>query len=496
MEGTHDTARIDTTRIVSWVTQHGFQRVALQFPDSLLAGAPDLYGRLRKALPNCKVFMLGDSFFGGGGVDEVGAQHYGADCVVRFGQAGQQRGGTLPALFVFDTGASLCENLQLASSDVVAAVSEHLQISQRGCASLLLVCDLPVQQAAMPLASALKAAIAVHNTTFSNSWRVLVANPREEAEVGEGVPALWRDWRWGQLDIASGWWSRLGPLTTAAAARPSALQVCGKPVSAFPSDDDHTHGDMLTGWELPKPCAIVYVGSAGSDLERRLLLRYNGSCPVWRLQADASCVSSNLPQLEKLSSQSLLLKRYRFVEFARSAAVVGLLLVTADGNTALSQELAKRYEIMLRQAGRRCYRLVVGQPTQEKLGNFPGIECYVLLSGPDQFPWDARDLMVPICTPYELEVALGAREWTGDYLADLDELLATTPAEFASASHVGKRETTHVHSLGQDRIKTFDGQQSILQPMPSGQRTSRPPPAEIAPGLHGVPWKYSQEESL
>lgn len=493
MEGIQDTARIDTARIVSWVTQHSFQRVALQFPDSLLAGAPELYNRLRKALPNCKVFILGDSFFGGGGVDEVGAQHYGADCVVRFGQAGQQRGGTLPALFVFDSGTSLCENLQLASGEVVAAVREHLEISQRGRASLLLVCDLPVQQAALPFAAALKAAIAVQKTTSRLSWRVLVAKPREEAEVGGGS-ALWRDWRWGELDIASGWWSRLGPLTTAAAARPSSLQVCGRPVSALPDDDDHTHSEALTGWELPKPCAIVYVGSAGTDLERRLLLRYNGSCPIWRLQADTS--SGNVPAVEKLSSQSLLLKRYRFVELARSAAVVGLLLVTADGNTALSQALAKRYEIMLRQAGRQCYRLVVGQPTQEKLGNFPGIECYVLLSGPDQFPWDARDLMVPICTPYELEVALGAREWTGDYMADLDELLATTPAEFAGTSHVGKRETTHVHSLGQDRLKTFDGQQAILQPMPSGQRASRPPPAEIAPGLHGVPWKYSQEESL
>ena len=45
---------------------------------------------------------------------------------------------------------------------------------------------------------------------------------------------------------------------------------------------------------------------------------------------------------------------------------------------------------------------------------------YVLLSGPEQFMWDVRDFMVPICTPYEMEVALGAREWTGDYITDLE----------------------------------------------------------------------------
>jgi len=386
--------------------------------------------------------------------------------------------------------------VELAAGEVVAAVSrEHLEISQRGSASLLLVCDLPAQQAATPLAAALMAAFAKHKTSPNHSWRVLIAKPREEADLGEGVPEFWRDWRWGRLDIASGWWARLGPLTTAAAARPSTLQVCGRLVGAFPSEHDHTDSAVLTGWELPKPCAIIYMGPSGSDLERRLLLRYNGSCPVWRLQADAS---SNPPALEKLSSQSLLLKRYRFVELARSAASVGLLLNTAGGNTDLSQALAKRYEVMLQQAGRRCYRLVVGAPTQEKLGNFPGIECYVLLVGADVFPWDARDVMVPICTPYELEVALGAREWTGNYVADLEELLATTPAEFARSSHVGKRETTPVHSLGQDRLRSFDGQQSTstLQPMGSGAPASRPPPAEITPGLHGVPWKYSQEENL
>lgn len=43
-----------------------------------------------------------------------------------------------------------------------------------------------------------------------------------------------------------------------------------------------------------------------------------------------------------------------------------------------------------------------------------------MLSGPEQFMWDVRDFMVPICTPYEMDVALGAREWTGEYITDLE----------------------------------------------------------------------------
>ena len=57
-----------------------------------------------------RFFILGDSSFGGGGVDEVGALHYGADCIVRFGHADQQRGGSLPVLFVLGSGeGSSCQ---------------------------------------------------------------------------------------------------------------------------------------------------------------------------------------------------------------------------------------------------------------------------------------------------------------------------------------------------------------------------------------------------
>ena len=90
-----------TKRIVDWVTQHGFDRIALQFPDAMLPDAPYVVARVQKALPEKRAFILGDSSFGGGGVDEVGALHYGADCIVRFGHAEQQRGGDLPVLFVF-----------------------------------------------------------------------------------------------------------------------------------------------------------------------------------------------------------------------------------------------------------------------------------------------------------------------------------------------------------------------------------------------------------
>eukprot|EP00931_Biecheleriopsis_adriatica_P104273 TRINITY_DN78961_c0_g1_i1.p1 TRINITY_DN78961_c0_g1~~TRINITY_DN78961_c0_g1_i1.p1 ORF type:complete len:521 (+),score=114.33 TRINITY_DN78961_c0_g1_i1:26-1564(+) len=495
----------DVARIVDWVRHHSFERVALQFPDALLVSSPQVCSRLQKELPSCLVFILGDSSYGGGGVDEVGAQHYGADCIVRFGQADQLRGGDLPVLFVFGSQPYSSSGEQAAATLVATAVQQHFGSEDSRAEapgksldiSLLLLCDLPCQDMADPLASALEGAL-----TALPDWQLLVSRPRLEARAGDDTPALWHDWRWGELAIASGWWSSLGPLTAAAAARPAPLRVCGRDIYVCRTKDGaRSNGSSLTG-PLPLRCAIIYVGPVGSALERRLLLRYGASRPVWRLAPSEKGSSFAGMQPERLDSHSLLMKRYRYVELARTASSIGLLLVAAGGPTAQGRKLAQRLEALLRAAGRRSYRLVVGQPSQEKLGNFGGIDCYVLLAGPDQFPWDARDLMVPICTPYELEVALGAREWTGEYLTDLEEILQSALVTEILEAQPVKDEVMAVHMLGAGSIKQFSnispGERvaADLRSQASESGRSRPPPATITPGLHGVPWKYSQEEAL
>ena len=111
-----------TQKITDWVTKHGFERVALQFPDALLADAPEILQKVCLALKERRVFILGDSSSGGGGVDEVGALHYGADCIIRFGHAEQQRGGELPVLFVFGDDNSSTTDCVADADEVVHRV--------------------------------------------------------------------------------------------------------------------------------------------------------------------------------------------------------------------------------------------------------------------------------------------------------------------------------------------------------------------------------------
>ena len=316
-----------------------------------------------------------------------------------------------------------------------------------------------------------------------------MAQPHEEA-AGDILPR-WHDWRWGTLDFSQ-WWAGLGTLTLAAAARPTQLKVCGRLVSAFTNDG------LDPFWEhsLPEASAILYVGPPSSTLERCALLRFGAVCPIWRFcsQGGDSTIREGSGRLERIFSDALLQKRYRYVEAAKSAATIGILLVAAGGPTTLGRALAQRLEILLTKGGRKHYRFVVGQPTQEKLGNFPEVECYVLLSGPEQFTWDVKDLMVPICTPFELEVALGARRWTGAYITDLEELLRSAPMSHLLS--VLPAEEVVVQSLGGSRIKAFASTSASHHsaPLPMAPKVPRPP-ASITPGLHGVPWKYSQEES-
>lgn len=469
-----------TKRIVDWVTQHGFDRIALQFPDAMLPDAPYVVARVQKALPEKRAFILGDSSFGGGGVDEVGALHYGADCIVRFGHAEQQRGGDLPVLFVFG------EQKDLESFNDIATIASTIRAQDASC--LVVICDLAYQHFGGPLAEAF-----LHELGQGEGrWRILMTESFEEASADEILPR-WHDWRWGTVDFAENWWAALGTLTRAAAARPNQLKVCGRVVTSV------TERGRQPCYEhsLPDDTTILYVGLPASTLESCVLLRFGGVCPVWRLcsQAEEFKLSQGSTKVDRIFSSSLLQKRYRYVEAAKGAATVGILLVAAGGPTTLGRALAQRLEILLTKGGRKHYRFVVGQPTQEKLGNFPEVECYVLLCGPEQFTWDVQDLMVPICTPFELEVALGARRWTGEYITDLEELLLSAPMTHLLSALPAESEVV-VQSLGKSRIKSItNASTAASSQLHSAPSASRPPPASITPGLHGVPWKYSQEES-
>eukprot|EP00927_Polykrikos_kofoidii_P059616 TRINITY_DN54762_c0_g1_i1.p1 TRINITY_DN54762_c0_g1~~TRINITY_DN54762_c0_g1_i1.p1 ORF type:complete len:522 (-),score=89.15 TRINITY_DN54762_c0_g1_i1:326-1891(-) len=509
-------------RIASWVACHEFRRVALQFPDHLLGDVLDTVVGLRNLLPaKTKVFVLGDSTHGSSSVDEVAAEHYGADCIVHIGPSDQQHAGTLPVLYVF--GKAL-----LSASAVAAKVAAELRrfervdscnsldrsvsaISDEVPTSLVLVCDVALQHVAGRLAEAFGAALRdVHGFDGADvDAHVLVAVPKSESLASPSQPCgesnsiapteslteRRRDYRFGVLSVSSWWACGLGPLAIAAAAFPSPLRLCGREVQCWrrSQDEAFSPGNKTPQLGLlPDRCGLVLCTSAvDSALERRLLLRYGYSRSLWRLDPDSG-------ELSRLCSNKLLLQRFRFVELAKCASVVGLVLAATGSRH--TQAVAERLEEVLRRAHRQTYRFVVGRVTPEKLGNFPEVELFVSLASPEHFPWNSKEFLAPIASPYEVEVALGVREWTGNYITDPEELLSWP---LPDVGLVGEdNDALLVQSLGsRGRVRNFARDNAVgclgsAVPSVTGAFNERQAPALVTDGQHGVASQYNEEKGF
>ncbi|CAH1436135.1 unnamed protein product [Lactuca virosa] len=106
-------SKYEVSRVATFIRSNNFKRVALQFPDELLKDSTRVVGALRNALFGlcCKgddnevkdigLYVMADTTYGSCCVDEVGASHINADCVVHYGHTCLSPTTKLPAFFVF-----------------------------------------------------------------------------------------------------------------------------------------------------------------------------------------------------------------------------------------------------------------------------------------------------------------------------------------------------------------------------------------------------------
>ncbi|NXU52623.1 DPH2 synthase, partial [Turnix velox] len=87
-------------RAAAFVRGGGFRKVALQFPDELLADAAAVAARM-EAATGAEMYVLGDTTYGSCCVDEVAAEHASAEAVLHYGPACLSPCGKLPVLHIF-----------------------------------------------------------------------------------------------------------------------------------------------------------------------------------------------------------------------------------------------------------------------------------------------------------------------------------------------------------------------------------------------------------
>ena len=119
-----------------------------------------------------------------------------------------------------------------------------------------------------------------------------------------------------------------------------------------------------------------------------------------------------------------LMKRYRFMNVARTAGCIGILINTLSLRN--TKETINKLIKLIRSNGKKHYLFVVGKPNVAKLANFEPVDIWCILgcgqSGiiVDQF----NEFFKPIITPYELTLALNKEiTWTGKWITDFDKAL-------------------------------------------------------------------------
>ncbi|XP_026161514.1 2-(3-amino-3-carboxypropyl)histidine synthase subunit 2 isoform X2 [Mastacembelus armatus] len=109
----------------SFISQHQFTKVALQFPDELLGDSFAVAEEIKRK-SNAKPFILGDTSYGSCCVDEVAAEHVGADCIVHYGRACLSPSKRLPLMYVFERKPLDVEKCASAFRELYPDTQRHI----------------------------------------------------------------------------------------------------------------------------------------------------------------------------------------------------------------------------------------------------------------------------------------------------------------------------------------------------------------------------------
>jgi diphthamide biosynthesis protein 2 len=88
--------------------------------------------------------------------------------------------------------------------------------------------------------------------------------------------------------------------------------------------------------------------------------------------------------------------------------------------------LIKHLRELIAARQKKSYTVAVGKLNPAKLANFLEVECFVLVACPENTLIDSKEFLRPIVTPYELELALTSKSWSGDYILDFTALLSSS----------------------------------------------------------------------
>ncbi|XP_006634793.2 2-(3-amino-3-carboxypropyl)histidine synthase subunit 2 isoform X1 [Lepisosteus oculatus] len=354
----------------SFITKHQFLKVALQFPDDLLADSVAVASKLEKGT-GAKMYILGDTSYGSCCVDEVAAEHVGAEGIVHYGRACLSPSRRLPLMYVF--GRRPVNLTKCASSfrELYPDKQSHIVVLYDVIYSFIVDDLLELLQPEYP--NMVMSRISVEGAVSSSLKER--DGTHEEAE-GAGV-----------FPNQTG-----GPLVHKF-GRQFSLQ-------ASLSLEDYS---------------MFFIGQEGATLTNFMMTL--NRCSFCSFNPETGVGRSETVKVNKS-----LMKRYYLIERAKDARVVGILVGTLGVAGYLS--IIDHLKETIKKAGKKSYMFAMGKLNVPKLANFLEIDVYVLVACSENSLLDSSEFYRPVVTPFEMEIACNKnREWTGEYVTDFRDLL-------------------------------------------------------------------------
>ena len=482
-------------------------RVALQFPDELLADASEVSWLMEQSIASAYkskllsllddttvtsipinnhlqqfplVFILGDTTYGSCCPDEVSANHLNAHVVVHYGYACLAPTESIPVVYSFGASNNNWENcVHLVCNEVgnnrsseeedVEKVFDAKLSLEDGCADLknkrklLLLYEVKYHHSIENLKQALEQTGKVDV--------VLGAIPKQQLSVSRYDMSKGRSSASGCCGEGRG-----EEITeTTCCNNDQSKTECGEEnccnndykeiASCMPAHSEGTpiESDQKQRFHIPRTIGgleipddlelseytVLYIGddididSFNSNSRTRLLhilLRCqapDGTQSLWsyspqnrHLNTDIlnSPLSSTNDTAVSTALSRTLRRRYFLIQKAKLATTIAILIGSTSTSYSFRRMLA-RTRRRIQSTGRTAYTFAVGKlaAASSKLANFAEIDCFVLIACGESIAkfWkmERDEMLVPVLTPMELDVALGYREWDGRYSCDFGDLI-------------------------------------------------------------------------
>ncbi|GAB2260791.1 hypothetical protein Droror1_Dr00011646 [Drosera rotundifolia] len=374
----------------TFIITRNFTRVALQFPDEMLKDSTRVVRAIREEIRRARggelegerrvgLFVMADTTYGSCCVDEVGAAHVNADCVVHYGQTCFSQTSTIPAFFVLGKA-------YIDVSNCATKIREYASTNQK---PILVLFGLDYSYAITSIKEALVAETSDSNIMYAD---VLCStmDPVKDHVVSDGNQNIF------------------GNGTTHKTCNPEARTKCHIGGLTWSLPLGHKIEDFLLFWIGPESAAFTNV-----------VLRFN-NCKIVRYDATNDHLVTDLYQQRKILKQ-----RYYLVEKAKDANMVGVLVGTLG--VAGYLHMIHQMKNLITRAGKKAYLLVMGRPNPAKLANFPECDIFVYVSCEQTALIDSKEFYAPIITPFEAVLAFSREhEWTGEYTMEFRNLIGSS----------------------------------------------------------------------